>query len=119
LDYKHIQRRKIMEEYIEMFEEELKEELPCGVLHTFDKKFWLLHPDPLPNDEWEGCNAQRFLATPYEPVALRGKMKVYAHARHVVTSAYTVEYSSHLPKIYRRKLLEFDVDVLEIRNDRP
>ena len=100
-----------MEQYL--FEEELKEELPCGILHTFGKKFWLLHPEPLPNDGWEGCNAQRFLATPFENVALRGTEKVFAHARHVVTSAYTIEYSSHLPKIYRHKLLEFDVEGLD------
>ena len=93
----------------EIFQNNLREEQPVGVLHAVGKKFWLLSPEPLPNESWEGENCYRFLVTPKEPIEVGKDVPVYAHARHIVTTNFTIEYSTHIPAIWRKKLLHFDV----------
>jgi hypothetical protein len=96
-----------------IFKEELKNELPCGVLRTQGMVYWLLCPFPVPKDSWEGDNCYRFLVVP------KGGSKpgdTYPPARHLVTNSFAVEYMSNLPSIRRKVLVQYDIDTLEQPN---
>jgi len=74
-----------------------KKVMPCGKLHVEGKIFWLLNPDPLPAAEWQGKNVIRWLCVPFEQVGTNSHLDevevfIYSYARHVVSSAFTVEY---------------------------
>ncbi len=92
------------------FKEELKTELPCGVLRTQGQTYWLLCPCPVPGDSWEGDNCYRFLVV---PKGGSGGRNIYPPARHLVTNSFAVEYMSNIPAIKRRVLVQYDIDVLE------
>lgn len=93
-----------------IFKDELKTELPCGVLRTQGMVYWLLCPHPVPGDSWEGDNCYRFLVVPR---GTRHEEEIHPPARHLVTNSFAVEYMSNIPAIQRRVLVQYDIDVLE------
>ena len=84
---------------------------PCGMLYTQGREYFLLHPYPLPPD-WEEI-ADRFVCVPRKQV---DEIKeddpptpVYPFARHVVSSAYAIDYCANMPWEVIEKLDEGDL----------
>lgn len=87
---------------------------PCGMLFSQGRKYFLLNPEPLPGDSWEGDNAYRFVVVPVAVVSYSSNMKEhFSFARHIVTTAFVVDYSPNIPEIQIEDLGELDVSRLE------
>lgn len=81
---------------------------PCGMLYTQGREYFLLHPYPLVPD-WEEI-ADRFVCVPNKDLdTLETGSIVHPFARHVVTSAYAIDYSADMPIITVEKLNENDL----------
>lgn len=67
---------------------------PCGMLYTQGREYFLLHPYPISPD-WE-TKADRFVCVPRKQIDQLSEAgeAVYPFARHVVTSAYAIDYSN-------------------------
>ena len=70
---------------------------PCGMLYTQGREYFLLHPYPLVPD-WEEI-ADRFVCVPRKQVDQLEEdgSPVYPFARHVVSSAYAIDYCANMP----------------------
>jgi hypothetical protein len=86
---------------------------PYGILHTLGEAYFLLKPDPVPGDSWEGDNCYRFVGVPCLELAWEQKGEdgylVFDYARHIVTTSFTIEYLVSLAPIHFRDLGEVDL----------
>jgi hypothetical protein len=80
--------------------------VPCGMLYSNERRYFLLKPYPIPGDSWEGDNVYRFLVTPATALG----MNCFSFARHVVTNNFTAEYAPDMPKINIQVHEDLDVD---------
>jgi hypothetical protein len=96
------------------------------MLYSQGREYFVLRPEPIPGDSWEGDNAYRWLVVPNKEIG-RKKMKesegihtyeywvsVYSFARHIVTTAFVVDYASGMPEIYVETPDEVGADKTEI-----
>lgn len=87
---------------------------PCGMLYSQGREYFLLKPEPLPGDSWERDNAYRFVVVPRVIVAVTSNLENrFSFARHIVTTAFVVDYSPNMPEIMIEDLGELDVSRLE------
>ena len=99
-----------------MTEKKYKEVVPCGMLYTFNREYFLLNPQPLARDSWQGDNAYRFVVVPAKPISSssdNGYVPVYSFARHIVTNAFTIDYAPDMPAIKIWQLEDLDVTQME------
>ena len=100
-----------------MTEKKYKEVVPCGILYTFNREYFLLNPQPLARDSWQGDNAYRFVVVPNKPindsVYADVEQPIYSFARHIVTNAFTIDYSPDMPAIKIWQLEDLDVTQME------
>ncbi len=97
-----------------MTEKKFREVQPCGMLYTFGREYFLLSPQPLPKDSWQGDNAYRWVVVPNK---MNLESESYPFARHIVSTAFTVEYSPDMPTIRIWQLEEIDVTDMEWPTD--
>lgn len=86
-------------------DEKLRVVQPCGILSTnAEEDYYLISPEPIPGDSWEGDNCYRFAVVPINPIAVeqRGKevIRIYDCARQIVTNSFSIEYKPKLEYIY-------------------
>jgi hypothetical protein len=99
------------------------------MLYSQGREYFVLRPEPIPGDSWEGDNAYRWLVVPNKEIG-RKKMKegesvyayeywvsVYSFARHIVTTAFVVDYAAGMPEIYIETLDEVDVSETEWKEE--
>jgi hypothetical protein len=90
---------------------------PYGILRTQGMNYFLLKPDPVPGDSWEGDNTYRFVGVPIHEIAWEENGKsgysIYDYARHIVTNAFTIEYQSDLDPIHFKVLPGIDLTLQE------
>jgi hypothetical protein len=76
---------------------------PYGMLYSQGREYFLLSPQPIPKDSWQGDNAYMFLVVPRKLVGVRelglSEDLVYPQARHIVTNAFVAEYVDGMPEI--------------------
>ncbi len=69
-----------------------------GHLYTMYKNYYLLKPEPIVGDSWEGDNCYRFLVVPSDPIAIEKNgsnvYHVFGFPRHVVTNCFTIEFAN-------------------------
>lgn len=101
-------------------DEKLRVIQPCGILSSGLEVYFLIRPEPVPGDSWEGDNCYRFVAVPMIEIAIEQKgnetYKVYDYARHVVTNAFSIEYKSDMEYIYVRpsdKIVQIKQETIE------
>lgn len=98
-------------------EEKLKVVKPYGILCTTMETYYLLSPEPIVKDSWQGDNCYRFVVVPIVPIAIEEKgnkvTEIYGYARHVVTNNFTIEYKYNIPEINIVILDELDLTKLE------
>lgn len=82
---------------------------PCGMLYTFGREYFLLHPYPLAKDSWQHDGAYRFVVVPRKQLSWVGDEPLFPIARHIVSTAYTVDYVADMPEIYIDYAGEYDV----------
>lgn len=87
-----------------------KQVVPCGMLYSQGRQYFLLHPYPLEPD-WELWE-QRFVVVPRSQVDQLEDAEVYPFARHIVTNAFTVEYAGGMPPIIL-EMAEMDLADIE------
>jgi hypothetical protein len=92
-----------------------KKVIPAGMLYSQGRVYFLLKPYPIVGDSWEKDNAYRWLVVPRKSLGLKGTPQpngnigeLYPHARHIVTTAFVVDYTE-LPEIEIKVLDEYDV----------
>ena len=80
---------------------------PFGMLYSQHREYFLLQPFPIRSDswEWEGEHrkAFRFVVVPKNAISQVQEENyrlrpVYSHARHIVTTAFNIEYAD-MPEI--------------------
>lgn len=92
---------------------------PCGMLYSQTREYFLLKPEPIPGDSWEKDNAYRFIVIPRKEISVDSEYKpIYAFARHIVTTAFVVDYAANMPEIEIQVLAEIDITKQEW-NDTP
>ena len=98
-----------------MTEKKYKDIVPCGMLYTFNREYFLLNPQPLARDSWQGDNAYRFVVVPAKPIILGdiSRLDCYSFARHIVTTAFTIDYAPNMPAIQIWQLEDLDVTQME------
>lgn len=98
-----------------MTEKMFREVQPCGMLYTFGREYFLLKPQPVERDSWQGDNAYRWVVVPKKSngVDLVDEDGSYPFARHVVSNAFTVDYSPDMPVIRIWQLEEIDLTNME------
>jgi hypothetical protein len=93
---------------------------PCGMLYSQTREYFLLKPEPIPGDSWEKDNAYRFVVAPRKEVKFKSKelgyVSVYPFARHIVSTAFVVEYAANMPEIDVQVLEEIDSTKQEWEN---
>jgi hypothetical protein len=103
-------------------DEKLQLVKPYGILHTFSEDYYLLSPEPVVGDSWEGDNVYRFVVVPAftEAIEERGKeiYHVHGYARHIITNAFTIEFMYDLEEIHVPVLDEIDVTSTEAQYDK-
>jgi hypothetical protein len=95
---------------------EVRQVMPVALLRSQGWAYWMLSALPVDPD-WEGQRAFRFtvvpLANPEDKVHLQKgiiriepgqEQTVYSHARHLVTTDFSVEYTSNVGPIWVEKL---------------
>lgn len=102
-------------------EEKLKVVKPYGLLYTTLETYYLLSPEPIVKDSWQGDNCYRFVVTPIMVQSIEQKgnevTEIHGYARHVVTNDFTIEYRYNLPEINIGVLDEFDLTKLEYQKE--
>ncbi len=96
-----------------MTEKKFREVQPCGMLYTFGREYFLLSPQPLPKDSWQGDNAYRWVVVLNDPIDSDADGFYYSFARHVVSTAFTVDYKPDMKTIKLWQLEEIDVTYME------
>ena len=84
---------------------------PCGMLYSQGREYFLLKNAPVRGDSWESITAYRWVVVPRKiidatEVDLGEYENVYPFARHIVSTAFTVEFSANMPEIYIQVLEE-------------
>lgn len=95
---------------------------PCGMLYTFGREYFLLHPYPLAKDSWQNDSAYRFVVVPREQLRWVDDEPLFPIARHIVSTAFTVDYVAKMPAILIDYAGEYDVantNRLEMPYDEP
>jgi len=85
---------------------------PYGMLYSQGREYFLLSPHPIAKAEsWERDNAYRWAVVPkHNPQLNLDAHDVYfPHARHIVTTAFVVEYSPDMPEVTYVDLGEYDL----------
>ena len=78
--------------------------IPCGMLYTHSREYFLLSPYPIEAD-WEALYERRFVVVPRKQVwQLEDGTKIYPFARHIVTDSFTIDYAANMPTIIIAKL---------------
>ncbi|MHA2329755.1 MAG: hypothetical protein ACXACR_14665 [Candidatus Hodarchaeales archaeon] len=86
---------------------------PYAMLYSQGREYFLLFPEPLEQDSWEQSGTYRFVVVPRTAVSsvdAHGILHPYPHARHIVTTSFTIEFAD-MPEIklirknvYERKI---------------
>lgn len=82
---------------------------PCGMLYSQGKEYFLLKNEPIPGESWESITAYRWVVVPRKIIGEMQDMfeePIYPFARHIVSTAFTVEFSANMPEIYVQVLEE-------------
>ena len=78
--------------------------IPCGMLYTHSREYFLLSPYPIEAD-WEALYERRFVVVPRKQVwQLEDGTTIYSFARHIVTDSFTIDYAANMPTIIIEKL---------------
>ena len=89
---------------------------PYAMLHTQGRRYFVLSPHPLERAEsWERDNAYRFAVVPTNVIAhdQETQEEIFSYSRHVVTTAFVLEYSPDLPVIRIQDHGEYDLSKVE------
>jgi hypothetical protein len=85
-------------------DEKLRIVKPCGFLYTKNETYYLLSPEPIVKDSWQGDNCYRFSVVPLEVKEYEQKgtdaYPIYGFARQIVTNSFTIEYIYNLEEIH-------------------
>jgi len=100
-----------------MDEKEYRIVIPYGKLFTHNRSYFLLKPSPIPGDSWEKDNAYRWYVVPDKDIGFEfdkdgNQINHYSFGRHIVSTSFTVEYSSSMPAIKIWRLEQIDVEDL-------
>ena len=95
---------------------------PYGMIYCGLESYFLIKPEPLPKDGWQGDNCYRFLVVPIFPDAIEEKGKeayqVYPYMRHIVTTEFTIEYKHDMEEIHVPIPDEIEVTKTEMNYDK-
>lgn len=94
-------------------EKRYKEMLPCGMLHSNGKEYFLLRPSPEKQImEWEKWNTFRWRVVPSNPIDEQKinsePVWVYSYPRDLVTTNFSVEYLATMKKIWVWDICELE-----------
>jgi hypothetical protein len=103
-------------------DEKLQLVKPYGYIYANGEQYYLLRPEPLSKDSWQGDNTYRFLVVPVIPDAIEEVgtkvYHVYPYRRHIVTNNFTIEFMYDLEEIHVPVLDEIDVTSTEAQYDK-
>jgi len=91
---------------------EYKTVKPYAMLYSQGREYFLLFPEPLEQDSWEQFGTYRFVVVPRRPTVDANHGTAYPHARHIVTTSFTIEFAD-MPEI-TIKLAEPDLSEYEL-----
>lgn len=100
-------------------EKRYKEVLPCGMLYSNGREYFLLRPSPENQQfSWEKWNTFRWKVVPSNPIdekkiSVDESVWVYSYPRHVITTTFSLEFLANMSKIWVWDIGELEMMSME------